>query len=246
MIPLKSREEIKLMTEAGAILRDVREQTCGEVAPGVTTQQLDDIARKLIKEAGVIPAFLGYEDYPACICASINEEIVHGLPSDRELVEGDIVTIDVGIIKDGFYLDSAKTCPVGKIDNKSQNLLEITKEALDASLEFLTPGRLLNELTEFVQMYVGLEKHHTIESFGGHGVGRELHEYPFIPYHTPFEENIMWRSGMVVAHEPMVAIGTSKAKKKKDGWTVVTEDGSRSAHFEHTIAILDHGPVILT
>jgi methionyl aminopeptidase len=245
-IELKTPAEIQAMKRAGAILAEVRDRVAERVKPGVTTRELDRFAKQMLDQRGAIPAFLGYQGFPCSICTSVNEQIVHGIPSNRALVEGDILSIDFGLIKDGFYADTARTVAVGEIDARSRKLLEVTEKALEIAIGYLAPGFRLGDLSAAVQQYVEGQGFSVVREYAGHGIGRRLHEEPRIPNYGKEGRGIRFQEGMVVAVEPMVNAGTFKTKVLDDEWTVVTADGSRSAHFEHTVAITAEGPMILT
>lgn len=243
---LKTPQEIEIMRRAGAILREVRDRVGEKVRPGITTKELDQIAKQMLDARDAIPAFLGYHGFPSTLCTSVNEEIVHGIPSDRVLEEGDIVSIDIGLIKDGFFADSARTFAVGEIDEESARLLDITREALEIAKRYLEPGRRLFDLSAAVQQHVESGGFAVVREYSGHGIGKQLHEDPQIPNHGRAGRGPRWKEGMVVAVEPMVNVGTYKTRVLEDDWTVVTADGKRSAHFEDTIAITAEGPLVLT
>lgn len=246
MIIFKSEREIQQLREAGRIvalaLRAVRQA----VAPGVTTKDLDEVARELITSHGAIPTFKGYQGYPGNICTSINEEVVHGIPGHRRLQEGDIVSVDCGATYNGYVGDSAVTIPVGKIDPVSEHLLRITEESLYKGIAAATVGNRLSDISNAVQIHVEAAGLSVVRDYVGHGVGRNMHEDPQIPNYGDPGHGPLLKSGMTLAIEPMVNVGTYKVRSLKDGWTVVTADGKRSAHFEHSIAIMPEGPLILT
>ena len=246
MIIFKSEREIQQLREAGRIvalaLRAVRQA----VAPGVTTKDLDEVARELITSHGAIPTFKGYQGYPGNICTSINEEVVHGIPGHRRLQEGDIVSVDCGATYNGYVGDSAVTIPVGKIDPVSEHLLRITEESLYKGIAAATVGNRLSDISNAVQVHVEAAGLSVVRDYVGHGVGRNMHEDPQIPNYGDPGHGPLLKSGMTLAIEPMVNVGTYKVRSLKDGWTVVTADGKRSAHFEHSIAIMPEGPLILT
>ena len=246
MIIFKSEREIQQLREAGRIvalaLRAVRQA----VAPGVTTKDLDEVARELITSHGAIPTFKGYQGYPGNICTSINEEVVHGIPGHRRLQEGDIVSVDCGATYNGYVGDSAVTIPVGKIDPVSEHLLRVTEESLYKGIAAATVGNRLSDISNAVQIHVEAAGLSVVRDYVGHGVGRNMHEDPQIPNYGDPGHGPLLKSGMTLAIEPMVNVGTYKVRSLKDGWTVVTADGKRSAHFEHSIAIMPEGPLILT
>jgi methionyl aminopeptidase len=214
--------------------------------PGVTTKELDQIAEKRCKEFGVKPAFKGYHGYPACLCVSINEQVVHGIPSTRTLKSGDIIGIDFGVIHDGYYGDSAVTVGVGKISQEAQKLLDVTREGLLQGIEQARVGNRLFDISHAVQKYVEAHGFSVVREFVGHGIGRSLHEEPQVPNYGPKGKGVPLKEGMVLAIEPMINVGGHGVRVEPDGWTAVTIDGSLSAHFEHTIAITKDGPEILT
>jgi len=246
MIILKSKEEIEHLRESNQIVASILSELKGIVEPGITTMELDEFAEKRIKEKGGIPAFNGYRNFPANLCVSINEQIVHGIPGSRRLKEGDIVSLDLGIILNGFYGDAAITIPVGRIDKEAERLLDITEKALYKGIEQARLGGRLFDISHAIQSWVEGHGFSIVKDFVGHGVGRDLHEEPQIPNFGQPGRGVQLKKGMVIALEPMVNAGTWRVKVKPDGWTAVTLDGSLSAHFEHTIAITEDGPDILT
>ncbi len=247
MIVLKSKHEIELMRRAGHIVGMVLAEMRNVVRPGITTKELDSIAERIIVKAGAKPAFKGYAGFPATICASINEEIVHGIPSKkRVLKEGDIISVDVGSIYKGWYGDAAITLPVGKISEEAERLLEVTKGSLEAAISQAVPGNHLGDVSAAVQQYVESHGYSVIREYTGHGIGRQLHEEPQVLNYGKPGTGVRLRPGMTIAIEPMVSAGSYKTRVLGDGWTVVTQDGSLTAHFEHTIAITDNGTEILT
>jgi methionyl aminopeptidase len=246
-IEIKSPKEIALMKEAGAILAVITTELVKNVGPGVTTQELDDLARDLIESNKVKAAFLGYRNFPAAICASLNKEVVHGIPSTRRKVKsGDLLKIDIGIYHRGFYADQAISVPVGKISAEARKLVETTKEALARGIESAREGNRLGDISWAVQQYVESRKFSVVREYTGHGIGRKIHEPPQVPNFGKAGTGARLRAGMALAIEPMVNAGTWKTVTLDDGWTVVTEDGKLSAHFEHTILITKDGPSILT
>lgn len=246
MIILKSPSQIEQMKEAGLIVWQVHQELSRAVAPGVTTRELDQLAESLIRSAGGVPTFKGYHGYPASICASVNDEVVHGIPSDRVLQAGDVLAIDLGVTYKGWVGDSAYTHPVGKIDTQTGRLLDITRIALEKAVAQCYPGYRLGDVGHAVQAYVEAEGFNVVRDFVGHGIGASMHEDPQIPNFGPPDTRELLRPGMVLAIEPMVNAGTWQVRVLQDQWTVVTTDGKYSAHFEHTVAITDDGPVILT
>lgn len=246
MVILKSPTEIAIMKEAGRIVYDVHQELAKAIAPGVTTAELDRLAESLIRKAGGIPTFKGYSGFPASICASINEVVVHGIPDSRQLRDGDVIAIDLGVTYKGYVGDSAVTHPVGKISPEAQQLLDVTRVSLEKAIERCYAGNRLGDLGYAVQSYVESHGFSVVRDYVGHGVGTSMHEEPQIPNWGRPGTGIQLRSGMVLAIEPMVNVGTWEVRALPDKWTVVTTDGKYSAHFEHTVAITDHGPVILT
>ena len=246
MIILKTKEEIEYLRESNQIVAAILNELKGIVEPGITTQDLDVFAEKKIREKGGIPAFKGYRNFPANLCVSINEQIVHGIPGSRNIKEGDIVSIDLGIILNGFYGDAAITVPVGKISEEAARLLDVTEKALYKGIERARVGGRLYDISHAIQSWVEGQGFSVVRDFVGHGVGRALHEEPQVPNYGQPNRGVQLKKGMVIALEPMVNAGTWKVRVEPDGWTAVTQDGSLSAHFEHTIVITDDGPDILT
>ncbi len=247
MIILKSPRELALMRRAGRIVARVLDRFREVVRPGITTAELEEVALQIIEREGGIPSFKGYRGYPAAICASINEEVVHGIPSPkRVLKEGDIVSLDVGAIYKGYHGDAAITLPVGAVSEEVQRLLEVTQGALHAGIAQAHPGNRLGDISAAIQRYVESQGFNVVREYTGHGIGQEMHEEPQIPNFGPPNRGPRLRPGMTMALEPMVTAGDWRTRTLSDGWTVVTADGSLSAHFEHTIAITDGEPEILT
>ncbi len=246
MIVIKSEEEKMKMKESNRIVALVLKEIEKLIKPGVKTIELDEFAEKLIKKEGAIPGFKGYQGFPATLCVSINEEIVHGIPSERKLKEGDIVSIDVGTIKDGFYGDGARTYAVGHVDEKGLKLMETTKKALEKGIEKAIPGNRISDISHSIQTYVESQGFSVVRQFVGHGIGRNLHEDPQIPNYGEPGRGPVIKEGMALAIEPMVCEGNWEAEILNDGWTAVCKDGSRAAHYEHTIFINAEGPEILT
>lgn len=246
MIILKTSAEIERMREAGVLVGQVLEKLREHVAPGVTTAELDAIAESMIRDAGGVPSFLGYRGYPASICASVNNEIIHGIPGNRRLVEGDIVSIDCGAMLDGYHGDAAMTFGVGKVSAEAEKLMKVTQEALEAGIEMARPTMRLGDIGNAIQTHVEANGFSVVRDFVGHGIGRQMHEAPQIPNFGPPGMGIRLRPGMVLAIEPMVNSGGYEVVVMDDGWTACTRDGSLSAHFEHTVAITDAGPEVLT
>ncbi len=246
MIYLKSPEEIEKMTRACRIVAEVLEYLKGFVRMGITTKEIENFAEDRIRSLGGIPAFKGYRGYPANICISVNEEVVHGIPSSRKLVEGDIVSIDLGVYMDGFYGDGAITLSVGKIDEETGKLLTAAEEALYLGIDNAVEGKRISDISYAIQKHVEDKGFSVVRLFVGHGIGRELHEEPQIPNYGAPGQGPRLKEGMTLAIEPMVNAGTHEVKILSDGWTAVTGDGKKSAHFEHTVLVTSNKPRILT
>ena len=246
MIIIKSPRELEQLKRSNAIVAEVFERLKGMIAPGITTKELDQVAEEYILLKGARPAFKGYRGFPATLCISINEEVVHGIPSQRRLKEGDIVSLDVGVNSIGYFGDAAITLPVGNVDPKAQKLLEVTERALYIGIEKAKVGNRLFDISYSIQSWVESHGFSVVRDFVGHGIGRDLHEEPQIPNFGAPHQGPRLEKGMVFALEPMVNEGTSAVKVLSDGWTVVTIDGKRSAHFEHTIALTEDGAEILS
>ncbi len=245
-IELKTDEEIALMAKLGDTLRVILDEVCQAIKVGMTTIEIDKMMEKMIRAAGGEPTFLGYNGFPNSICASINEEIVHGIPSDRKLCDGDIIGIDVALTKDGFCVDKAITVPVGEVSDEVKRLLEVTRNALYIGINEVRIGNRLGDLGNAIQNYVEENGFSIVREYVGHGIGRQMHEGPEVPNFGTKGVGKRFEKGLVIAIEPMVNIGGFETKVLDDGWTVVTEDGSYSAHFEHSVAVTDKGPLILT
>lgn len=248
-IVLKSPTEIELMQEAGRINALALEEVRKHIAPGVTTAALDKLAEELIRDLGGEPAFLGYPGpypYPATINASINEELVHGLPGERELKEGDIFSVDCGTLFEGFIGDSAFTVAIGEIDSEAQKLLEVTEEALRIGIDNMRPGKHVGDISAAVQEYVEQHGYFVPREYSGHGVGRQMHEGPQVPNYGLAGRGLILSPGVTIALEPMVLMGTARTQVLQDQWTVASADGSLTAHFEHSVAVTDGDPLILT
>jgi methionyl aminopeptidase len=245
-IIIKSDDEIALMREAGRILGEVLERLAGEVRPGLVVKDLDKIVDEEYKRRNVVPTFLGYLGYPARVCVSVNDEIVHGIPGDRVLQEGDIVSIDLGATYKGFVADSALTVGVGQIRPETQQLIDVTYGALLEGIRAARPGARLGEVSNAIQTYAESFGYSLVREYVGHGVGRNMHEEPQVPNFGPPDRGPVLRKGMVLALEPMVNVGDWRTKKHDDEWTVSTLDGSLSAHFEHTIAITNGEAEVLS
>jgi methionyl aminopeptidase len=246
MIIRKSEREIEIMRKAGSIVAQTHALLAEKVTPGITTGELDKIAEEFILSKGGKPAFKGYQGFPSTLCVAVNEEVVHGFPGNRVLEEGDIIGMDLGVLIDGFYGDSAYTLAVGEISDQAQKLLKVTEESLHQGIEQALEGNRLSDISHAVQKYVEARGYSVVRRFVGHGVGRSLHEDPQIPNFGPAGRGPRLKEGMVLAIEPMINVGTHKVKILDDGWTVITADKELSAHFEHTVAITKDGPRILT
>lgn len=247
MIHRKSRDEIKRMRHAGHIVALVHQKMKEVVEPGISTKELDNIAMKIIKENRAIPTFLGYSGFPASICTSINEQIVHGIPSeDVILKEGDIIAIDVGATYRGLVGDSAWSYAVGKISPEVEKLMKVTEESLYAGIEQMKPGNVLDDISKAIEAVANREGFGIVRQYGGHGVGHEMHEDPFL-FNYSVGDNTLIKSNMAIAIEPMLNLGCDDVVvSQEDGWTVSTKDGKPSAHFEHTVIATDDGPLITT
>jgi len=246
MIICKTPREIELMREAGRIVALTHQELEKHIKPGITTKEIDTIAEKFIRQQGAEPSFLGYNGFKGSVCISVNEELVHGIPGKRVLNEGDIVTLDIGADYSGYHGDSAWTYPVGKIDENTQKLLEVTEESLYKGLDEAKPGARLSNVSHAIQTFVEANGFSIVREYVGHGIGQGLHEDPQIPNYGPPDKGPRLRPGMVLAIEPMVNAGSRYVRTLADNWTVVTVDGKMCAHFEHTIAITDTGYEILT
>ncbi len=264
MIPIKTENEIEIMRQGGKILATVLSEVVKAVKPGVTTQSLDELAERLIYEQGALPGFKGHDGYPATLCTSVNEEIVHALPSERQLKEGDIVGLDLGVLfppekcstcsmaqgcggQQGMYTDAAVTIPVGKVSPEANKLIEAARGALNVAVDKIKPGRKVSDISKAIQKYAENAGFSVIRELVGHGIGSELHEAPEIPNFIggKFKDEAL-KEGMVLAIEPMISAGAWRVKKSKDKFGFETEDKSLAAHFEHTVAVTKDGCEILT
>jgi len=246
-IQLRSAAELEKMYRAGQVVYEVLNALRPQVKPGLTTMDLEHLAEDIIAKRPGKAAFKGYRGFPATACISINEEVVHGIPSPRRKIrEGDIVGLDLGCIVEGYYADCAFTLPIGTVPAKVQKLLDVTRESLDLGIEECQPGRRLSDVSHAVQSHVEANGFAVVRAFVGHGIGRALHEEPQIPNFGDPGRGPVLKPGMVLAIEPMVTMGTWEVRILEDGWTAVTQDGSLAAHFEHTVAITDSGPEVLT
>ena len=246
MVTLKSAREIETMRRSGKITAKVLTDLMQAVRPGITTRFLDEMAEKGIRDLGGIPTFKGYHDYPASICASVNDEVVHGIPGDYVLREGDLLSIDIGTTFEGYVSDSAVTVPVGAISANARRLLEVTQECLMAGIAQMRKGNHLGDIGAAVQKHAEAAGYGVVRELVGHGIGTAMHEEPQVPNYGKAGAGMILRPGLVLAIEPMITEGDYRVEILKDGWTVVTADGKLSAHFEHTIAVTEDGPKILT
>lgn len=246
MIHSKSETQLDLMREAGRIVALTHKELQEAIRPGVTTKELDQIADDFIRKQGALPSFKGYHGYPASICASVNEVIVHGIPGNRTLKDGDIISIDIGANIHGYHGDSAWTYGVGQISETAQKLLDVTEASLFKGLEQARTNNRLSDIGHAVQTYVESHGFSVVREYAGHGIGQRMHEDPSIPNYGPPGRGPVLKTGMTLAIEPMVNVGGPKTRTLHDKWTVVTADGSLAAHFEHTVAVTENGPDILT
>ena len=246
MIMRKRAEELEKMRRAGRVVGETLQILQAAVRPGVTTQELDEIAEREIRARGAIPSFKGYRGFPATICTSINSEIVHGIPGGRVLKEGDLIKLDAGAIVEGYHGDSAVTVPVGEVSQEALKLIETTERSLQAGIAEAKAGNRIHDIGAAVQTTAEGAGFSVVREYVGHGIGRALHEDPPVPNYGKPGTGLKLEPGLVIAIEPMVNVGTYETRLLPDGWTVVTADGALSAHFEHTIAITDDGPEVLT
>jgi len=246
MITIKTPEEIKIMAEGGKILAGIMKELEKKVKPGITTEDLNRLAENLILKSGGKCSFKGYEDYPACLCTSINEEIVHSVPSARQLKDGDIISLDLGIFYQGFHTDMAITVPVGKISPETQRLIRVTKKALKRGIKKTWPGNTIGDVGNTIQRYVEGQGFNVVRELCGHGIGKEIHEDPKILNYGKRHSGLEIKEGMVLCLEPMVTVGDWKLKKSADGFGYQTQDGLLCCHFEHTVAVTKNGCQVLT
>jgi len=246
MIVLKSDRELAYMRDAGRIVAETHAELEKAVAPGITTLALDEIAEDYITKKGAIPAFKGYHGFPASICTSVNEEVVHGIPGLRVLKSGDIISIDIGAVINGYYGDAARTLPVGTISEDALNLLKVTEEALYKGIEQVKVGNRLSDISHAIQSHAEKNGYSVVRDYVGHGIGTKMHEAPQVPNFGLPGHGPRLKPGMCLAIEPMVNMGTYEVETLLDNWTVVTRDKQLSAHFEHTVAVTEKGPLILT
>ena len=246
MIVLKTDREIGYMRDAGKIVGQTLLELKKAIVPGVTTLELDRIADQYIRHAGAIPAFKGYGGFPANICTSVNEQVVHGIPGSRQLKSGDVISLDVGTKLNRYYGDAAITVPVGDVDDELLKLLTVTEESLYRGIEKAIKGNRLSDISHAVQLHAESHGYGVVRDYVGHGIGQRMHEDPQIPNYGPPGRGPLLKNGMVLAIEPMINLGTPEVEVLADDWTVVTADGKISAHFEHTVAVTDGEPLVLT
>jgi len=246
MIPVKSPGELEMMRKAGETLKKIIDELRSRIKIGMATREIDTIAEELIKEEGVVSAFKGYRGFPANICTSINEEVVHGIPSERRLEGGDILKLDLGIKQDGFFSDSAFTMILGKVDGRTRSLVAATKKALELGIAEARRNNHLSDISWTIQNYIEAQGFSVVRDFVGHGIGQDMHEEPEVPNFGLPNSGPLLREGMVLAIEPMVNMGTWEVRISENNWTAITKDNLNSAHFEHTVAITASGPEVLT
>ena len=246
MVRLRTEREINLIAESAQIVGDTLDMLSGKVKPGITLMELDTLAEKFIRSQDAVPAFKGYMGFPATLCISVDDEVVHGIPSDKVLNDGQIVGIDCGAVKNGYYGDSARTFAVGNISDEDKDLIDTTQKALYHGIEKAVPGNYVSDIGHAIQAYVEPKGYSIVRELVGHGIGTNLHEEPQVPNYGDPGMGVELKEGMCLAIEPMINIGDKEVYTLDDGWTVKTKDGYNSAHFEHTIAILKNGPKVLS
>lgn len=246
MITLKSKREVEIMRESSRIVAEILQALRPLCQPGMTTAGLDRVAEEMTRKLGAQPAFKGYRGFPRTLCTSINHEVVHGIPGDRELKEGDILGLDFGVVYNGYYGDSAITVPVGQVAPELKELLQVTEESLYLGIQNMKAGNHLADISRAIQTHAESHGYSLVKEFGGHGIGKRLHEDPMVLNYVVNGRGIKLKPGLVLAIEPMVNLGGDQVRILSDGWTVVTVDGKPSAHFEHTVAITENGPEILS
>lgn len=246
MVYLRDRNEIEAIRESAMLVAKTLEMLGGHVRPGVSTAELDRLAEDFIRSQGARPAFKGYRGFPATICPSINDEVVHAIPGERRLKEGDVISIDVGVEKNGYFGDAARTFTVGEPTPEIRRLLDVTREALEKGIEQARAGKRVGDISHAIQSHVEKNGFSVVRELVGHGIGRAMHEEPNVPNYGPPDRGPRLMAGQVIAIEPMVNIGGPEVVTQPDGWTVVTKDGSLSAHFEHTVVVGEQGPEILS
>ena len=246
MIAIKSKSDVDLIRQSGEIIRDCFAEIEGMVRAGITTAELDSFAERFIRGRGAEPAFKGYKGFPASICASVNEEVVHGIPGPRELESGDIIGIDMGVLREGFYADATRTFAVGEISEEAEMLIKVTRESLELAIDMARSGNHLSDISHVIETHAKKHGYSVVRVLVGHGVGRQLHEEPQIPNFGPPAKGPILKPGMVFAIEPMVNEGGHEVQTLKDNWTFATADKKLSAHFEDTVAVTENEPMILT
>ena len=246
MIPLKSQKDLTMLKRSGVILASVMQKLQAALRPGMTTLDIDSLSAELIRKGKALAAFKGYKGFPGTACVSVNEEIVHGIPGSRVILEGDIVSIDLGVNYEGFFSDMAVTLPVGKVDVDRLKLIAVAKQSLDIGIKQAQVGNYLTDISHSIQSFVEAQGFSVVRQFVGHGIGIALHEEPEIPNFGRPGLGPLLKNGMVLAIEPMINLGSWECEVMANGWTAVTADGAPSAHFEHTVAVTDKGPLILT
>jgi methionyl aminopeptidase len=246
MIAIRSRQELDLIRRSGEILVECFAKLEERLRAGVETRELDRVAEEFIRMRGAAPAFKGYQGFPASICTSVNEQVVHGIPGARKLAEGDIVGIDIGVVRNGYYADAARTYPIGEVSEEARRLMRITKEALDLGIDAARDGRHLSDVSHAIQKHAESNGFSIVRTLVGHGIGKQMHEDPQVPNFGLPGRGPVLACGMVIAIEPMVNEGAADVLTLKDNWTFVTVDGKLSAHFEDTVAVTLEGPVIMT
>ena len=247
MVILKSQYEIEVMRKANLIVAEVLQELRSLVEPGISTKDIDSFAESYVKKKGVKAAFKGYNGFPSSVCASVNNVVVHGIPSDKKILrDGDIIGVDFGVCYEGYYGDAAITLPVGKVSPEAEALMRVTEESLYKAIDKARIGNRLSDISNAVQVHVEREGYSAVREFVGHGIGKSLHEQPQVPNFGPPGKGVLLQEGMVLAIEPMINAGGSDVRIEADGWTAVTKDGSLSAHFEHSVAVTKEGPYILS
>ena len=246
MITIYTSGEIEKIAAAGKLTADTLSMLQKAVVPGISTGELDEMAEKFIRDRGGIPSCKGYEGFPATICASVNEEVVHGIPGHRKLHDGDIISVDLVVNKDGYHGDSTITIPVGSVAPETLKLLKVTEECLYKGIEQAVAGKHMGDIGQAVQQYAESFGYGVVRDYVGHGIGADMHEEPEVPNYGRAGHGVLLEEGMVLAIEPMINMGTEKVRQLDNGWTVITQDKKPAAHFEHTVAVTDHGPEILT
>jgi methionyl aminopeptidase len=246
VITVKSKSELGLMRTAGRLLAATLDELEEACRPGVTTAEIDKLADRLIRKHGAVPGFLGYNGFPKSLCISVNEEVVHGIPSKREIKDGDLVSLDCGLVLDGLWADSGRTVMVGKVSDEAKRLVQVTRESLRRGIEKAVPGNRVGDISAAVQQHVEANGFSVVRNFVGHGIGRNMHEEPQVPNFGVAGAGPLLKPGYALAIEPMVNAGSHEVQMLPDHWTIITADGKLSAYFEHTVLITDDGPVVAT